>query len=197
MLLTADVVNDTRQLAREAGVDAFLSKPLRNRDLERAILACGLYAPQTPAGRRVHTVPQCMMSDYELPGNIDVPASDEPAGGTASVDWPALQELTQIMSQPDVEEQLQALYSPGTGALAECTTAVLHGGIAQQRAAIHKLKGSLLLLGLQAMAVHGAKGEDKLKARPPQTLGRPWTTGLNTLAQKAQAELAVHFAMRS
>ncbi|MDP2092519.1 MAG: ATP-binding protein, partial [Hydrogenophaga sp.] len=197
LLLTADVVNDTRQLAREAGVDAFLSKPLKNRDLERAILACGLYAPQTPAGRRAHTAPQFMMSDYELPGNIDVPASDEPAGGTALVDWPALQELTQIMSQPGVEEQLQALYSPGTGALAECTTAVLQGGIAQQRAAIHKLKGSLLLLGLQAMATYCAKGEDKLKASPPQTLGRPWTTGLNTLAQKTQEELAAHFAMRS
>ena len=193
LLLTADVVNDTRQLARAAGVDVFLSKPLKNRDLERAILACDLYAPKASASRRAHTTPQFVMSDYELPNITDVPVFSERMNDIALVDWPELQELTQIMGQQGVEEQLQAIYSPGTGALAECTTAVLQGGVAQQRAAVHKLKGSLLLLGLKAMAAFCARGEDKLKADPSQPLGRPWTMGLNALADRTQDELAVHF----
>lgn len=197
LLLTADVVNDTRQLAREAGVDAFLSKPLKNRDLQRAILACDLYTPKAAASRRAHTTPQFMVSDYELPNTIDVPASDEPIDDAPLVDWPALQELAQMMSQQGVEEQLQAIYSPGTGALAECTTAVLQGGVAQQRAAIHKLKGSLLLLGLQGLADFCAQGESRLKANPSQPLGRPWTASLNAIAQKTQDELAVHFDIHS
>ncbi|MDP2419036.1 MAG: ATP-binding protein [Hydrogenophaga sp.] len=197
LLLTADVVNDTRQLAREAGVDAFLSKPLKNRDLQRAIVACDLYSPKTSTSRRAHTTPQFMVSDYELPNIVDVPESDEHTDDTALVDWPALQELIEMMSQPGVQEQLQVIYCPGTGALAECTTAVLQGGVAQQRAALHKLKGSLMLLGLQGMGAFCAKGEEKLKANPSQPLGRPWTLSLHALADRTYNELAVHFDIRT
>lgn len=198
LLLTADVVNDTRQLAREAGVDTFLSKPLKNRDLQRAINAFGLHTAKATQGRRANATPQFMVSDYELPSNMDVPASDDPSrNGMALVDWPTIEELTQMMGQEGVAEQLQAIYSPGSGALTECTNVVLQGGVAQQRAALHKLKGSLLLLGLPAMAAFCAKGEVKLKADPSQPLGRPWVNSLHAIAQKTQDELAVHFNIHS
>lgn len=210
LLLTADVVNDTRQLAREAGVDTFLSKPLKNRDLQRAITAFGLHTTKAAHGRRANTSPQFMVSDYELPSNMDVPASDElnsnsgngsqgrnNSNGIDLVDWPTIEELTQMMGQEGVAEQLQAIYSPGTGALVECTNVVLQGGVAQQRAALHKLKGSLMLLGLPAMAAFCAKGEVKLKADPSQPLGRPWVNSLHALAQQTEDELAVHFNIRS
>ncbi len=198
LLLTADVVNDTRQLAREAGVDTFLSKPLKNRDLQRAITAFGLNTAKATQGRRANATPQFMVSDYELPSNMDVPASDDPSNnGIDLVDWPTIEELIQMMGQEGVAEQLQAIYSPSTGALTECTNVVLQGGVAQQRAALHKLKGSLLLLGLPAMAAFCAKGEAKLKKDPSQPLASSWVNSLHAIAQKTQDELAVHFNIHS
>lgn len=193
MLITADVVNDTRQLARDAGVDVFLSKPLKSRDLQRALLACGLHLANSPGNGRTNKRPQFMLSDYEMPMNIDAPVSSFQLEATALVDWPAIRELIEVMTQPVLERQLQTLYRPDTGALAECVMAVLQGDPAQQRAIVHKLKGSLLLLGLLALANHCTKGQDRLIATPPQPLDNQWTDGLVELARETREELAPHF----
>ena len=42
ILVTADVVNDTRKRALEVGVNEFASKPLQADDLQRALARCGL-----------------------------------------------------------------------------------------------------------------------------------------------------------
>ena len=134
-----------------------------------------------------------MLSDYEMPSNIDVHPSSTPVEKTALIDWPAIQELVEVMTQPVLERQLQNVYRPDTGALAECVTVVLKGDPAQQRAIVHKLKGSLLLLGLLALANHCTKGQDRLLATPPQPLDNQWTDGLVKLANKTRDELAPHF----
>jgi len=192
-LITADVVNDTRQLARDAGVDVFLSKPLKSRDLQRAILACGLHLASSPEDGRTNKRPQFMLSDYEMPSNIDVHASSIRVETTALVDWPAIQELIEVMTQPVLERQLQTIYRPETGALAECVAVVLEGDPAQQHAVVHKLKGSLLLLGLVALANHCTRGQDRMTATPPRPLDNHWTDSLIELANKTRDELALHF----
>lgn len=193
LLITADVVNDTRLLARDAGVDAFLSKPLKSRDLQRALLASGFQRSQKPPGERTPAHPQFVVSDYELPVNLDVPAPDRRQTGASLVDWPAIHELVDVMTRPGLERQLQVIYRPQTGALAECMSNVLQGTFAQQRAAVHKLKGSLLLLGLEALANHCSRGEDRLAAAPPQPLGSQWIDDLGELAHRTRNELAPHF----
>jgi len=193
LLVTADVVNDTRQLAREAGVDAFLSKPLKSRDLQRALLASGLHRSQNPLGAQSPAHPQFVVSDYELPVNLDVPAPDRRHTVASLVDWPAIHELVDVMTRPGLERQLQAIYRPETGALAECVSNVLQGSFAHQRAAVHKLKGSLLLLGLEALANHCSSGENILTSAAPQPLDNLWTDGLVELAHRTRDELAPHF----
>lgn len=193
LLITADVVNDTRLAAREAGVDAFLSKPLKSQDLQRALLACGLHMPHSPAGLRHPARTQFVMSDYELPVNLDRPAQEQRLSGTSLVDWPAIHELVEVMTRSGLERQLQFVYRPKTGALADCVSNVLPGDCAQQRAAVHKLKGSLLLLGLEALAKHCASGEDRLTASPGQPLDSTWTRELIESARKTRDELAPHF----
>jgi CheY-like chemotaxis protein len=42
ILVTADVINDTREKALAKGVSAFVSKPMQASDLQRALQACGL-----------------------------------------------------------------------------------------------------------------------------------------------------------
>jgi signal transduction histidine kinase/ActR/RegA family two-component response regulator/HPt (histidine-containing phosphotransfer) domain-containing protein len=192
LLITADVVNDTRQLAREAGVDAFLSKPLKSRDLQRALLACGVYL-SSPFGARSPAHPQFVMSDYEQHVSVDVPSKERRPPGASLVDWPAIDELLSVMTRPDLERQLLVLYRPETGALADTVTNVLQGNMAQQRATVHKLKGSLLLLGLDALAKHCARGEDRLSASPGQPLDSQWTRELIELSHRTREELAPHF----
>lgn len=191
LLITADVMNDTRQQAREAGVDAFLSKPLKGQDLQRALLACGFDQSNRVARAGAH--PQFVMSDYELPANLDRPAQGQRLSGASLVDWPAIHELVEVMTRSGLERQLQAVYRPKTGALADCVSTVLLGDCAQQRAAVHKLKGSLLLLGLEALAKHCAIGEDRLTASPGQPLDSTWTNELIETARKTRDELAPHF----
>ncbi len=193
LLITADVVNDTRQLARDAGVDVFLSKPLKSRDLQRALVACGLHLAGSPENGRTNKRPQFMLSDYEMPSNIDVQPPSTRVEKSALIDWPAIQELMEVMTQPVLERQLQTVYRPETGALAECVAVVLKGDPAQQYAVVHKLKGGLLLLGLLALANHCTRGQDRLKATPPQALDKQWTDGLGELADKTRDELAHHF----
>ncbi len=193
LLITADVVTDTRQKASDAGVDAFVSKPLKKRDLRRALVACGLYGTPSATGWRGEAQPQFRMSDYELPMYVDVPASDTFATDAALVDWSTLQELIEVMTHEGLERQLQAVYRPQTGALAECTTAVTGGELAAQIAAVHKLKGTLLLLGLQEMASHCAEGEVGLKANPPHALGARWIQGLEAIADQTREALVAHF----
>jgi HPt (histidine-containing phosphotransfer) domain-containing protein len=134
-----------------------------------------------------------MLSDYEMPSNIDVHPPSTRVEKTALIDWPAIQELMEVMTQPVLERQLQTVYRPETGALAECVAVVLKGDPAQQYAVVHKLKGGLLLLGLLALANHCTRGQDRLKATPPQALDQQWTDGLGELADKTRDELAHHF----
>ena len=193
LLITADVVNDTRQLASEAGVDAFVSKPLKKRDLQRALMACGLYSPSSRSRRPEHTQPQFRHSDYEMPMYVDIPLSDTPKAKASLVDWPTLQELIEVMTHKGLEKQLQAIYTPDTGALADCTRAAALGELAAQRSALHKLKGTLLLLGLEALAGYCVEGEARLRATPPRLLDAAWSDGLGALADRTREELLAHF----
>ena len=193
LLITADVVNDTRQLASEAGVDGFLSKPLKKRDLQRALMACGLYEPRKGYSWRGQAHPQFRPSDYEMPMYVDSSVSNAPANKGSLVDWATLQALIEVMTHKGLERQLQAVYLPATGALAECTAAVVHGDVAQQRTALHKLKGTLLLLGLEKLANCCAAGEERLRQDPSQPLPVDWTEELQTLANKTRDELTAHF----
>ena len=192
LLITADVVTDTRRLASEAGVDVFLSKPLKKRDLQRALTACGLYHPRPTTGRRGDAHPQFSLSDYEMPMFVDVPASDPPTENASLVDWPTLQELIEVMTHEGLERQLQAVYRPKTGALAECTDTA-SSDLAQQQKALHKLKGTLLLLGLEALANYCAAAEVRLRAEPSIALDSAWFEGLDRLADQTRSELIDHF----
>jgi len=42
ILVTADVINETREKALAKGVSAFVSKPMQASDLQRALQTCGL-----------------------------------------------------------------------------------------------------------------------------------------------------------
>jgi HPt (histidine-containing phosphotransfer) domain-containing protein len=80
-----------------------------------------------------------------------------------------------------------------TGALADCAKAAAEGELAAQRAALHKLKGTLLLLGLEALAGYCVEGEARLRATPPRLLDAAWSDGMGALADRTREELLAHF----
>lgn len=100
-----------------------------------------------------------------------------------------------MMTHQGLERQLQTVYRPSTGALAECVAAIRAGDMAQQRAALHKLKGTLLLLGLEKLANCCEAGEEQLKMQAPQPLPADWTESLQALAEQTREELTAHFQL--
>lgn len=71
ILVTADVVNDTRKRAREVGVDEFASKPLQAEDLQRAMARCGLLDPWAPSSVSGLTgTNHAPLSSYDLPARL-------------------------------------------------------------------------------------------------------------------------------
>jgi two-component system, sensor histidine kinase len=195
LMLTADVVNDTRQLAREAGVNAFLTKPLSRRDLQRALVACGIYkATQSPKEPSANP-PRFMMSDYELPMYVEVPSSDTMSAEAVLVDWSAVNEIIEVMTRAGLERQLQSVFHPTLGALSECIDTITQQGAEKQLKMVHELKGSLSLLGLQALASCCESAQVRLKRQPPKLLDQRWVEELKPTAKRTLDELKPHFQL--
>jgi two-component system, sensor histidine kinase len=195
LMLTADVVNDTRQLAREAGVNAFLTKPLSRRDLQRALVACGLYKSKQPKPALQSGNPRFMMSDYELPMSVEMPSSDTLSADAPLVDWPAVREIIEVMTHEGLERQLQSVFHPTLGSLAECINTVTEQSPERQLKIVHELKGSLSLLGLQALAMCCELAQVRLKRQPPKLLDQRWVDELAPTAKRTLEELQPHFQL--
>jgi CheY-like chemotaxis protein/HPt (histidine-containing phosphotransfer) domain-containing protein len=133
VMVTADVVNDTRKQAQEAGVTQFAPKPLQAADLRRALRRCGLLeGGETQPGELPSQIqrqrrPQELI-DAQVHGQL---AAMMPAETLAEL-------IDMLFKGPDatatlLHEAVRALDVP----------AVLHQA--------HRLKGSCMLLGLRAL----------------------------------------------
>jgi signal transduction histidine kinase/CheY-like chemotaxis protein/HPt (histidine-containing phosphotransfer) domain-containing protein len=196
LMLTADVVNDTRQLAREAGVNAFLTKPLGRKDLQRALVACGIYKPGLPRREASASSPKFMMSDYELPMSVEAPSSDALNVEPLLVDWPAVQEIIEVMTHNGLERQMQSVFHPTLGSLPDCINTVTQQSAAKQLKMVHELKGSLSLLGLRALATCCESAQARLKQTPPQLLDQQWVDEIAPIAERTLEELKPHFQLQ-
>ena len=134
IMVTADVVNDTRQRALEAGVTQFAPKPLQEADLRRALRRCGV-----------------------LEGSMDtVPAALEAPLRTVRspqqlIDTQVHAELLSMMPGEMFSQLLDMLFKAPEG-----TALVLQQALEDEdlEAIVyqgHRLKGSCMLLGLRAL----------------------------------------------
>lgn len=134
VMVTADVVNDTRELAKAAGVTQFAPKPMQEADLRRALRRCGV-----------------------LEGSADTqPAPLELTSRTARspqqlIDAQIHAELLTMMPGEMFNQLLDMLFKGPDG-----TALVLQQALAQEdlEAIVyqaHRLKGSCMLLGLRAL----------------------------------------------
>ena len=140
ILVTADVVNDTRKRAQEVGVNEFASKPLQAVDLRRALQRCGLLEPL------VATSGETSMARNPTHRLLDVHAS--PAG---LIDSEAYTEIVAMMPPDTMLELLDTLFAPPEGTVHQLLDSLDQGEPAAIAYNAHKLKGTAMLLGFRAI----------------------------------------------
>jgi signal transduction histidine kinase/DNA-binding NarL/FixJ family response regulator/HPt (histidine-containing phosphotransfer) domain-containing protein len=156
ILVTADVVNDTRKRALEVGVSAFASKPLQGEDLRHALRQCGLLEIG-PAGR----------SDA-LPA-IATPLAPTPSPTASSserlfrreevIDDASYDEICSMMPNASMHEMLDSVFAPPGGTVPQLLAALASGDRAEIHYKAHTLKGTAMLLGFRALAKTSARIE--------------------------------------
>ncbi|WP_439517919.1 ATP-binding protein [Hydrogenophaga sp.] len=159
ILVTADVVNDTRKRAQEVGVNEFASKPLQAADLQRALQRCGLLEPLTASPRAAGSA---------APSTPDLRSS---AAGL--IDSEAYSEILAMMPADTMDELLGTLFSPPEGTVHQLLDALDRGEPAAMAYSAHKLKGTAMLLGFRAIVDTAADIERRAlreDAEIPRTL---------------------------
>jgi signal transduction histidine kinase/FixJ family two-component response regulator/HPt (histidine-containing phosphotransfer) domain-containing protein len=149
VLVTADVVNDTRQKALEVGVNEFASKPLQSQDLQRALQRCGLL--DASAVLVNDTAPAI------LPGLQD---SDElNASAAGLIDTESYTEIVAMMPPDTMDELLGTLFEAPHGSVHVLMASLTSGDADQIAYDAHKLKGTAMLLGFRALVRTSAQVE--------------------------------------
>lgn len=142
VLVTADVVNDTRKRALDVGVNEFASKPLQAQDLQRALEHCGLLDGSTVlVGEEAPAAPAPV-----LPEQQDIRSS---AAGL--IDSESYTEIVSMMPADTMDELLRTLFEPPEGSVHVLLAALASGQAAQIGYDAHKLKGTAMLLGFRAL----------------------------------------------
>ena len=161
ILVTADVVNDTRKRALEVGVDEFASKPLQADDLQRALDRCGLRdapgAAPVPHEHQPHPT-SFPLSAYErlvrlpeppLPSLSQPATTPAPAVAERVIDPESYREILSMMPQDAMDEMLATLFDPPDGTVPVLMKSLQGNDRADIGYQAHKLKGTAMLLGLR------------------------------------------------
>ncbi|MFP8779490.1 ATP-binding protein [Hydrogenophaga sp. RWCD_12] len=161
ILVTADVVNDTRKRATEVGVNEFTSKPLQSDDLQRALRRCGLLDDPgmtveeiDPATLRGSTSP-FPLSSYEVP--VRMPDLSHAAVGL--IDSESYREILDMMPEESLDELLKTLFDPPEGTVHVLAQAMLDQDREATGYNAHKLKGTAMLMGFRALVKTSAQIE--------------------------------------
>ena len=159
ILVTADVVNDTRKRASEVGVDAFTSKPLQAEDLQRALQHCGLLELETEEteGAGLHSSLGGLfpISAYELP--VRLPDELDPS---TLIDSESFTDIASLMPEDTLAELLTTLFKPPEGSVHVLLTALENRDLAAVGYNAHKLKGTAMLMGFRAIVRTAARIEE-------------------------------------
>ena len=143
IMVTADVVNDTRKLATEAGVTQFAPKPLQEADLRRALRRCGLF------GESGDTQPAPLQG---LPRSLTRAPHE-------LIDADIHGQLAAMMPRETLLELLDMLFEGTEATVPELLAALASDDVAQIVYHAHRLKGSSMLLGFKALANVAARIE--------------------------------------
>ncbi|QBM30074.1 ATP-binding protein [Hydrogenophaga pseudoflava] len=160
ILVTADVVNDTRKRALEVGVNEFTSKPLQAEDLKRALRRCGLLddpgmTVEELGPTELLASSPFPLSSYEMPVRLP----DRSHAAVRLVDTDSYREIQDMMPQESLEELLKTLFESPEGTVHVLGQALRAGDRQAIGYNAHKLKGSAMLMGFRALVRTSAQIE--------------------------------------
>ncbi|MDP2419192.1 MAG: ATP-binding protein [Hydrogenophaga sp.] len=164
ILVTADVLNETRQRAQVMGVNEFVSKPLQTNDLQRALQRCGLLDEPSAlvTANPALPVPSPIQSEtVDVPVRCPEPTESEtPAMDDMDViDREAYADIVSMLTTETLAEMLDSLLAPPQGTLHALVRALETGDRSNIRFIAHNLKGAAMLMGFKAIAQTAATVE--------------------------------------
>ena len=165
ILVTADVVNDTRKRALEVGVNEFTSKPLQAADLQRALAHCGLLDHHSDPESTLpfsHTSP-FPLGAYEAP--VRLPDQTHAAGGL--IDAESYNEVLSMMPDDSLDELLKTVFEIPDGTVHVLAQAVFRDDREATGYNAHKLKGTAMLMGFRALVKTSQRIEELAKSEEP------------------------------
>jgi signal transduction histidine kinase/DNA-binding NarL/FixJ family response regulator len=151
ILVTADVVNDTRKRAHDVGVNEFVSKPLQVEELQKAIARCGLGDVDGQPGEASIAAPAA-----EAPERLFVDA--EPPVNTL-LDSASFAEMRQMMPTESLDELLKTVFDGPDGTAHVLAQCIVDGDRAAIGYNAHKLKGAAMLMGFRSMVATSTRIE--------------------------------------
>ena len=132
--LTADAFQTSRELAREAGMEGFLTKPAHLPQLREALQR---YGAGSASARSEPVAPP--------------PAADA-AASTSMLDMVTVNDVMQALSAPRYAELLGRFFDERASTVAALRQAVATASQAELRSRAHSLKGASASLGLRALS---------------------------------------------
>ncbi len=151
VLVTADVVNDTRKRALDVGVNEFASKPLQAQDLQRALEHCGLLEVSTVLVGDAAPAPSTAAAAPEV--------QELNASAAGLIDTESYTEIVSMMPADTMDELLATLFEPPEGSVHVLLESLAGSDAAQIAYDAHKLKGTAMLLGFRALVRTSAQIE--------------------------------------
>ncbi|WP_374642371.1 ATP-binding protein [Hydrogenophaga sp.] len=197
ILVTADVVNDTRKRALEVGINEFASKPLQAEDLKRALARCGLLEPQAGAqaipgedaggssGIPLDSRP-FTLSTYEMPVILPTPEMS----AQVLIDPEAYGEIVSMMPEDSLEEMLDTLFRPPEGTVPVLLQNIADGDRKTIGHNAHKLKGTSMLMGFKALVDTSARIE-YLATQTEEPIGQEYAEQLRREAEATRDAVRV------
>jgi two-component system sensor histidine kinase RpfC len=138
-MLTADATAETRRICREAGADAYLTKPLDARNFLDTVANLSVLRRQG--------------AEPKTPTAVE-------DGESSIIDYGALSGISDVVDEPElVNELLETLLSDGERQLRLIRTAAKDNDYSSFRNAMHALKGSAADLGAAKLVVLCRKAE--------------------------------------
>ncbi|MEZ5701702.1 MAG: ATP-binding protein [Burkholderiaceae bacterium] len=173
ILVTADVVNDTRKRAREVGVSEFASKPLQIEELTSAIERCGLLDFAAQSGEVIELSNPFPFSSYESP--VRLPDAEQPIN--ALIDGESFEEILDMMPVDSLNELLKTIFDAPDGTAHVLSESIAKGNRADIGYHAHKLKGRGHADGLSCHGRHRLPDRIPGHADQPSDRARTGATG--------------------
>jgi len=200
VLVTADVVNDTRKRALEVGVNAFTSKPLQMADLRRALEECGLTEPLGDFSSRPAPLDLSHHANASadpaplMPSMVQTPpallngAWRDVLGSVASdlIDSESYIEILSMMPSDVHAELLGTLFARPDGTVHALIDALARGDRAEVEHQAHRLKGSAMLMGFRAIVAVATRAEQLASEEGAELPAAELTRDIQTAADSTQ-----------